>query len=63
MITLPAYFIVDEDIFVKVYKDGDVVVAINQYNNPYAPIKALVDGRPITQEEFNRALSASSASK
>lgn len=63
MVTLPVYFIVDEDISVKVYKDGEDVVAINQYNNPYPPMKALVDGRPITQEEFNRSRSAASASK
>lgn len=61
MTTFPKYYLVDFDIYVKVYEDNNEVVAINQYGNNFPPAKAL-EGQPITQEEFSRAFKESSAS-
>lgn len=61
MANLPRYYLVDFDIYVKVYIEKNEVTAVNQYGNVYPPVKAL-EGKPISQDEFNRAVKASSAS-
>lgn len=50
----PKYFLVDNEVYVKVYFDNDVFVGINDLGNPAQPYKAMTDGREITQEEFDK---------
>jgi hypothetical protein len=52
---LPRYFLVGFEIGVCVYRDGEEIVGINHLGSPYPPIKALYEGKEITQDEF-RAL-------
>lgn len=48
----PSYFVIDFDIFVKIYKDGDEVIGVNSKGSPYPVRKALVEGNKISKEEF-----------
>jgi hypothetical protein len=50
----PKYFIVDNEIYVKVYFENKELVAINDLGGSYKPYKAIYDGREITKEEFEK---------
>ena len=50
--TFPKYFLVDHEIYVKVYFDNKVLVAVNDLGNQYQPYKAMSTGREITEREF-----------
>lgn len=49
---LPRYFLVDFEIGVHVYQEGNEVIGVNHMGNPYPPIKALYEGQEITREEY-----------
>ena len=53
--TVNEYYMVD-DIFVKVYEDGEDIVAINHWGNPYPPFKAAVEGIKVTRARFESAV-------
>lgn len=58
----PIFYRVD-DIAVRIDKrDDGEVEGTNHIGNGYSPMKALIEGVRITQEEFNRFASAKSAS-
>ena len=48
----PKYFLVDHEVYVKVYFDNDVLVAVNDLGNQYQPYKAMASGLEITEREF-----------
>lgn len=50
----PKYFLVDHEIYVKVFYDNGVMIGENDLGNPYKPYKAMVDGREVTKEEFDK---------
>jgi len=52
--TFPKYFIVDNEIYVQIVEVGKQVIATNDLGNPYSPYKAMIDGREITKEEFEK---------
>lgn len=49
----PKYFLVDSEVYVKVYFEGKEFVGINDLGNPYQPYKAMSDGREVTKEQFD----------
>lgn len=50
------YYLVDNEIFVKLSQisseNGEVVIGTNDLGNPYNPIRAIINGRKITEQEF-----------
>jgi len=50
--TLPRYYVLDGDIFVKIYRDGDEVKAINHLGVPYPAFNAVRNGVRISREEY-----------
>lgn len=51
---LPAYYVVEGEIYVVIMEDGEDVIAFNHWGNPYPPFKAMVMGNKITKQEFER---------
>ena len=49
----PMFFDVD-DLPVKVYKEGDELVCVTDSGFPYGIGKAFSEGKPITEEEFDK---------
>lgn len=58
-IKLPRYFVVDFETYVKIEQIGDEITGVNQFGNPYPPIKALYDGQEISEDQFAVASKAS----
>ena len=56
------FYLVDNDVYIKVFNKDGLVVAENQFGNPVAPLRAL-EGRKVDQEAFNRAVAIASASR
>lgn len=56
ILPLPRYFLIDFEIGVKVYQDGEDIVAINHLGAPYPPVKALYEGSELTAEEYEEFL-------
>lgn len=48
----PKYFLVDFEIYVKVYIEKDVLMAINDLGSRSKPYRAMINGREITKAEF-----------
>ena len=59
----PRYFLVEGEIPVKVDALNGEIFGENSIGNPYPPMKAVVEGVEITQEEFKRAATALSAAE
>ena len=54
---LPRFVVLDGDIYVKIYKDGKYIRALNHHGVAYySPAKALFEGFEITREEFLEAV-------
>lgn len=53
----PKYFLIDDDVYVKLYLVGESEIAgINHWGNPYPPGKAIVDGQPISRATFEKGV-------
>lgn len=52
MDNLPMYFVIDGDVFVKVYKEGKEIRAVNHTGVSYPSFNAVRNGSVITKEEF-----------
>ena len=50
----PKYYLVDTDIYVKVYLEDDYVLAMNHKGVFYPPMKAMGEGQEISEEEFEK---------
>jgi hypothetical protein len=48
----PCYYELDGDIYVKLFKENGKVRAINHYGLPYPSFHAVLNGSPITREEY-----------
>lgn len=56
------YYIVDFDVYIKVFEENGKVRAVNQYGTDVPPARAL-EGQKTTQEAFTRAEAIASASR
>lgn len=54
--SLPKYYELDGDIYVKVYLVGDQVKGINHWGNEYLPFNAVRNGVLVNREKFNQAV-------
>lgn len=60
MDNLPMYFVIDGNVFVKVYKDGDEIRAVNHNGTSYPSFNAVRNGSVITKKEFEAGKLANS---
>jgi hypothetical protein len=49
---LPLYYVLDGDIFVKIYRDGERIRAVNHLGMGYDAGKAVYQGVRISKEEY-----------
>jgi hypothetical protein len=50
--SLPLYYEVDGDVFVKLYAVGEEIRGINHWGNPYPAGNAVLNGRPTTRAAY-----------
>lgn len=50
--TFPKYFLIDCEIYVKVYFEKNTLLAVNDLGSPYQPYRAMGDGQEVTEAEF-----------
>lgn len=50
----PRFYLVDNEIYVRLDLLDNEVYATNDLGNPYPPCKAIVNGVEITQKEFEK---------
>lgn len=60
MENLPMYFVIDGDVFVKVFKDGNQIRAVNHNGVPYPSFNAVRNGTVITKAEYEAGKAANS---
>jgi len=56
LIKYPQYYCVDFEIFVTIVKKGKNVAGYNHLGNPYPVGKAIVDGQPITEAQYEKGV-------